>query len=112
MITTMWTTDSAGACGPVGLAARPAACTAERPGALRLRDLPLTAAVTGVPAPRVVGAPPRGAGVFGTSVFALVPTARGDAPAVEVIGTTASQQQDSEHDDPTLGSPSSRRPLS
>jgi hypothetical protein len=116
MISTMWSSAPAGIPGPGRLVARPAACGG-RPVALRLRALPLTAAV----APRVPQTVVLGAPVDGTPAFGIAPTTGGldatrgtDATRVaDAFGTTGVRTPNTQHDGNTpLGIHSPGRPLS
>ncbi|MGY1821163.1 hypothetical protein [Geodermatophilus sp. SYSU D00079] len=116
MISTMWSSAPAGVSGPGRLVARPAACGG-RPVALRLRALPLTAAV----ATRVVQTVVPGAPFPGTPAFGIAPTTGGfdatrgsDATRVaDAFDATGVRTPNTQHDGTTpLGIHSPGRPLS
>ncbi|MGY1637775.1 hypothetical protein ACI78V_14105 [Geodermatophilus sp. SYSU D00742] len=115
MISTMRSSAPARISGPGRLVARPAACGG-RPVALRLRALPLTAAVaTRVSQTVVPGAP------VGVPAFGIAPTtggfdatrATGATRVAGAFGTTGARQQNTTHNGTTpLGIHSPGRPLS
>jgi hypothetical protein len=111
MISTMWFSAPAGVSGPGSLVARPATC-GNPSGAVRLRALPLSAAVRIA----VAGAPFQGTAVPAAPQVDLVPAGRdGDAGrgADEFRASTGVYLQDTCNDDTTtLGLHSPGRPLS